>query len=104
VTAAPGLVSAAPVAAYAAAPVAYAPAPAVVTAHSSQVVAQRFNGLAAPLVAAAYTAPFYAAAPAYAAYAHAPVLLKWTVWMTNAENGTILSFSQPTTFCVINDK
>jgi hypothetical protein len=70
VTAAPGIVAAAPVAAYAAAPVAYAPAPAVVTAHSSQVFAQRFNALAAPLVAAAYTGP------AYAAYAPAPILLK----------------------------
>ncbi|XP_069702031.1 vitelline membrane protein Vm26Ab-like [Periplaneta americana] len=73
VQAAPGLLAPAPLAAVAAAPVAYAPAPAVVTAHSSQVVAQRFNGLAAPLVAAAYAAPAY---PAYAAYAHAPVLLK----------------------------
>jgi hypothetical protein len=70
VTAAPGLLAAAPLATYAAAPVAYAPAPAVVTAHSSQVVAQRFNTLAAPLVAAPYTAP------AYAAYAPAPFLLK----------------------------
>jgi hypothetical protein len=86
-TAAPKVLSAAPVAAYAAAPLAYAPAPlayapapAVVTAHSAQIVAQRFNGLAAPVVAAAYAAPAYAApayaAPAYAAYAHAPVLLK----------------------------
>jgi hypothetical protein len=70
VTAAPGILAAAPLAAYAAAPVAYAPAPAVVTAHSSQVVAQRFNALAAPLVGAAYTAP------AYAAYAPAQILLK----------------------------
>ena len=61
-TAAPGII--------AAAPVAYAPAPAVVTAHSSQVFAQRFNAPAAPLVAAAYTAP------AYAAYAPAQILLK----------------------------
>jgi len=88
-TAGPKALSAAPVAAYAAAPVAYAPAPvayapapvayapapAVVTAHSAQIVAQRFNALAAPVVAAAYAAPAYAA-PAYAAYAHAPVLLK----------------------------
>ena len=64
--------AAAPVAAYAAAPVAYAPAPAVVTAHSAQIVAQRFNTLAAPVLSAAYAAPAYAAP----AYAHAPVLLK----------------------------
>ena len=73
-TAAPTVLAAAPVA-YAPAPVAYAPAPAVVTAHSAQIVAQRFNGLAAPIVAPAYAAPAYAA-PAYASYAHAPILLK----------------------------
>ncbi|XP_049809781.1 cuticle protein 16.5-like [Schistocerca nitens] len=51
----------------AAAPVAYAaPAPAVVTAHSSQYIAQNFNGLA---VAAA--APVVATAPAVAAAYHA---------------------------------
>ncbi|XP_049779507.1 cuticle protein 16.5-like [Schistocerca cancellata] len=55
----------------AAAPVSYAaPAPAVVTAHSSQYIAQNFNGLA---VAAA--APVVAAAPAVAAAYHAaPVI------------------------------
>ncbi|XP_049958991.1 cuticle protein 16.5-like [Schistocerca serialis cubense] len=60
----------------AAAPAAYAaPAPAVVTAHSSQYIAQNFNGLAvapaAPVVAAAYhAAPFVAAA-----YHAAPAIL-----------------------------
>ncbi|XP_066996101.1 cuticle protein 19-like [Anabrus simplex] len=70
VSASPGLAAAplayaaAPVA-YAAAPVAYAaPAPAVVTAHSSQVIAQNFHRLAAPL-----------AVPALATYAHAPALI-----------------------------
>ncbi|XP_063240567.1 cuticle protein 38-like [Bacillus rossius redtenbacheri] len=61
VTAAPGNLLAAPLA-YA------APAP-LVTAHSSQVVAQRFHGVAAPLVAPAplaYAAPFHVAAPAAA--------------------------------------
>nr|CAD7259997.1 unnamed protein product [Timema shepardi] len=73
VCAAPGNLLAAPLAysspllaapaAYATAPFAYAAPGPVVTAHSSQVVSQRFNGLAAPLLAPA---------PLLAAYAHAP--------------------------------
>ncbi|XP_053955037.1 uncharacterized protein LOC128861145 [Anastrepha ludens] len=52
--------------------VAYA-APSVVTAQSSQYIARNYNGVAAaPVVAAAYTAPAVAAAPVAAAYT-APV-------------------------------
>ncbi|XP_020714585.1 cuticle protein 16.5 isoform X2 [Ceratitis capitata] len=44
-------------------------APAVVTAQSSQYIARNYNGVAAaPVVAAAYTAPAVAAAPVAAAY------------------------------------
>ncbi|XP_058462599.1 uncharacterized protein LOC131437342 [Malaya genurostris] len=69
VSAKPGLV----------APVAYtapvlAAAPAVVTAQSSQFFARNYNGIA-PLAYTAVAPVAYAAAPAFAAYAAAPVLL-----------------------------
>ncbi|XP_039966048.1 cuticle protein 16.5 [Bactrocera tryoni] len=53
-------------------------APAVVTAQSSQYIARNYNGVAAaPVVAAAYTAPAVAAAPVAAAYT-APVAAAYT--------------------------
>ncbi|XP_017494452.1 PREDICTED: vitelline membrane protein Vm26Ab-like [Rhagoletis zephyria] len=53
-------------------------APGVVTAQSSQYIARNYNGVAAaPVVAAAYTAPAVAAAPVAAAYS-APVAAAYT--------------------------
>ena len=79
----PGLLAAAPLAVAPAAPVAYAAAPALAAysaplAVSSQVVSQRFHGLAtAPIAApfAAYTAPVAYSAPYAALPAAYPGLL-----------------------------
>lgn len=60
-------------------------APAVVTATSSQYFARNYNGLAAPVVAAAYTSPVAAAytAPVAAAYT-APVAAAYSAPFTYA--------------------
>ncbi|XP_028897897.1 cuticle protein 16.5 isoform X2 [Zeugodacus cucurbitae] len=68
-------------------------APGVVTAQSSQYIARNYNGVAAaPVVAAAYTAPAVAAAPVAAAYS-APVAAAYSAPVAAAYSAPVAAYS-----------